>query len=62
MSFPVLFSTSGLIAGSWERLPNGRQRRYYHLTQKGVKKLAQERMQWADFLTAVKMILQPGPA
>ena len=62
--YPALhrLETSGLIAGSWERLPNGRQRRYYRLTPKGVTKLAQERAQWADFLTAVRMILQPGTA
>ena len=62
--YPALhrLETSGLIAGSWERLANGRQRRYYRLTPKGVAKVAQERAQWADFLTAVRMIMQPGTA
>ena len=51
---------SGLITGSWQTLPNGRQRRYYHITAKGLAKLAQERTQWQDFLNAVSLILQPG--
>jgi PadR family transcriptional regulator PadR len=62
--YPALhrLEKSGLIAGSWERLPNGRHRRYYRLTAKGIAKLAQERAQWDDFLTAVTMILKPGTA
>ena len=62
--YPALhrLEKSGLIAATWERLPNGRQRRYYRLTAKGIAKLAQERIQWEDFLTAVRMILQPGTA
>ncbi len=62
--YPALhrLERSGLIAGRWQMLPNGRQRRYYQLTEKGEAKLALERSQWQDFLTAVKLILQPGPS
>ena len=60
--YPALhrLEKSGLIAGKWQLLPNGRQRRYYSITAKGVAKLALERSQWQDFLKAVKLILQPG--
>ena len=60
--YPALhrLAQSGLITGSWQTLPNGRQRRYYHITAKGLTKLAQERTQWQDFLNAVSLILQPG--
>jgi len=60
--YPALhrLAKSGLITGSWQTLPNGRQRRYYNITEKGLAKLAQERTQWQDFLNAVKLILQPG--
>ena len=60
--YPALhrLEKSGLIAGNWQQIPNGRQRRYYQLTAKGKAKLAQERIQWEGFLTAVKTILQPG--
>jgi PadR family transcriptional regulator PadR len=59
--YPALhrLEKSGLIAGNWELLPNGRQRRYYLITAKGQAKLAEERTRWLDFFTAVKLILQP---
>ena len=60
--YPALhrLEESGLINGIWQTLPNGRQRRYYHITDKGLAKLAQEKTQWLDFLNAVRLILQPG--
>jgi len=59
--YPALhrLEKSGLITGKWQMLPNGRQRRYYHITAKGQAKLAQEKTQWLDFFTAVSLILQP---
>jgi PadR family transcriptional regulator, regulatory protein PadR len=60
--YPALhrLEESGLIASRWQMLPNGRQRRYYHITDKGKVKLASEKTQWLDFFTAVSMILQPA--
>ena len=62
--YPALhrLEKSGLIAGNWQMLSNGRQRRYYHITDRGLAKLAQEKTQWQDFLKAVRLILQPGPS
>jgi PadR family transcriptional regulator PadR len=62
--YPALhrLEKAGLINGTWQMLPNGRQRRYYHITAKGKAKLAEEKTQWQDFLTAVKLILQPEPS
>jgi PadR family transcriptional regulator PadR len=62
--YPALhrLEKAGLISGTWQMLPNGRQRRYYHITAKGQAKLAEEKTQWQDFLTAVKLILQPEPS
>jgi transcriptional regulator len=62
--YPALhrLEKAGLITGKWQMLPNGRQRRYYYITTKGQAKLAEEKTQWQDFLTAVKLILQPGPS
>ena len=60
--YPALhrLEKSGLISGKWQTLSNGRQRRYYSITAKGLAKLAQDRTQWRDFLNAVRLILQPG--
>ena len=62
--YPALhrLEKSGLITGNWQMLSNGRQRRYYYITDKGLAKLAQEKTQWQDFLKAVRLILQPGPS
>ncbi len=62
--YPALhrLEKAGLIAGEWQLLPNGRQRRYYHITAKGQAELSKEKVQWQDFLAAVKMIMQPGPS
>ena len=59
--YPALhrLEKAGLITGSWQMLPNGRQRRYYKITAKGQTKLAEERTRWLDFFTAIKLILQP---
>jgi PadR family transcriptional regulator, regulatory protein PadR len=59
--YPALhrLEKSGLISSQWQMLPNGRQRRYYHITAKGQAKLVQERTQWLDFFTAVTLVLQP---
>ena len=49
----------GLIQGRWQTLPNGRQRRYYHITEKGLHGLETKRDQWLDFLAAVNLIINP---
>ena len=59
--YPALhrLEKTGLITGKWQMLPNGRQRRYYHITAKGHSKLATEKIKWRDFLTAINLIFQP---
>jgi len=51
----------GLARGEWRTLPNGRQRRYYHITEKGLNVLVAKRGQWLDYLTAMNRIIQPVP-
>jgi PadR family transcriptional regulator, regulatory protein PadR len=62
--YPALhrLEKAGLVSGNWQLLPNGRSRRYYSITARGRAKLAMEKTQWQDFLKAVRLILQPGPA
>jgi len=59
--YPALhrLEQSGLIQGKWQMLPNGRQRRYYHITEKGLRSLEAKRNQWLDFLAAMNLIIQP---
>ena len=50
----------GLAVGKWQMLPSGRQRRYYHITDKGYQLLVVQRSQWQDFLTAMNLIITPA--
>ena len=52
----------GLILGEWRMLPSGRQRRYYHITDKGQQLLVMKINQWQDFLTAMNLIIRPTSA
>ena len=60
--YPALhrLEKAGLIEGRWESLPSGRQRRYYYITEKGTRLLAERRMQWRDYLAAMNLIIQPA--
>ena len=62
--YPVLhqLERAGFISGEWQRLPNGQQRKYYHITNKGLTSLVEKRNQWQDFLTAMNLIIQPTNA
>ena len=59
--YPALhrLERAGLIMGRWQMLPNGQQRKYYHITDKGRSAVAEERSQWQDFLAAMNLIIQP---
>ena len=59
--YPALhrLEKAGLIEGKWQMLANGRQRRYYHITEKGLHSLEAKRSQWLDFLAAMNLIIQP---
>lgn len=60
--YPVLhkLEAEGCIR-SYEKVVDGRRRRYYSITEQGKKQLAEERQQWTTFSTAVAHILN-GPA
>ena len=60
--YPALhrLEKAGLIQGRWQTLPSGRQRRYYHITEKGLHSLVAKRNQWQDFLVAMNLIIQPA--
>ena len=62
--YPALhrLERAGLVRGIWQMQPNGQQRKYYHITEKGLLKLAENRSQWYDFLVAMNLIIQPSNA
>ncbi|MCX6013850.1 MAG: helix-turn-helix transcriptional regulator [Chloroflexi bacterium] len=58
--YPALhrMETGKLIISSWQS-SNGRQRKYYSITEKGLKLLTVEKTQWLDFLNAMRLIIEP---
>lgn len=62
--YPALhrLEKSGLLTAQWHTASGGRQRRYYHLTEKGCTMLVERRSQWLDFLVAMNTIIQPVSA
>lgn len=58
--YPALhrLEKSDLVESKWQSLPNGQQRKYYYITEKGLDTLVTKRSSWNEFLTAMNMIIQ----
>jgi PadR family transcriptional regulator len=59
--YPALhrLEKSGLLSAQWHTASGGRQRRYYHITEKGRDVLVERRSQLLDFFAAMNTIIQP---
>ena len=59
--YPALhrLERAGLATSRWQMLPGGQQRKYYYITAKGLRVLAERRNEWLDFLKAVNLIIKP---
>ncbi len=53
--YPLLYNlqNKGLIDSRWERAESGRKRKYYRLTDRGAKRLADEVAQWRSIAGAM---------
>jgi DNA-binding PadR family transcriptional regulator len=62
--YPVLhrLEERELIQSSWRAGDTGRQRRYYRITPKGKKVLADNRLQWASLQKVMSTFLGGSPA
>jgi|SRR5579875_1089421 PadR family transcriptional regulator, regulatory protein PadR len=58
--YPALrrMESAGLIKAEWKRSENNRRARYYRLTTKGVKRLANEMQNWEQHTAAVSAFLK----
>lgn len=56
--YPVLkkLANSGYVT-AYEAEANGRTRKYYHITQKGLKQLAREAEEWSAYAHGVNSVL-----
>lgn len=59
--YPALhkLESDGLISGEWQEQPNGQQRRYYRITEKGKEALARRISMWFKFASAMNLVLSP---
>jgi PadR family transcriptional regulator, regulatory protein PadR len=62
--YPILhrLEKQGLLAGRWVAMPNGSERRYYGLTPKGERTLAEKLTEWQTFVQAVGRVTGPALA
>ncbi len=62
--YPALhrLERAGLVRGEWQVLPNGQERRYYFITEKGKQVLAERLTTWQNFSSAVNSIIKPTSA
>ena len=60
--YPALrkLENEGLIQGQWQGMPNGQERRYYRITEKGRESLRNKIAMWENFTTAMDLILKPA--
>lgn len=58
--YPAMYrlEEQGLIDSEWGISPEGRKAKFYHLTQKGRDRLAEERASWRAFAGAVEAVLK----
>jgi DNA-binding PadR family transcriptional regulator len=62
--YPALhrLEADGLVEGRWDLSPNGQNRRYYHITDKGHPKLASMLEEWNLFTRAVNLVARRSEA
>ena len=62
--YPALhrLEQDGLVEARWQASPNGQQRRYYYLTDKGRMDLQARLFTWNGFAHAMALVLASGRA
>ncbi len=63
MLYPLLqrMERDGLIKSEWKFTDNKRFRRYFRLTEKGLKEQAQETAEWSMINDVFGKVLEPAP-
>jgi PadR family transcriptional regulator len=62
--YPMLYrlESKGWVEGRWVERPNERRKRFYRITARGRKVLAQQRQSWRDFFEVLNRVAQIDPA
>ncbi len=61
--YPALkrLEAKGWVASEWETSEHNRRAKYYKLTAAGRKHLVREHSKWADFVSAVGLVMGTAP-
>ena len=61
--YPILhtFEKDGFVKSYWDESEQGRKRKYYKITKKGLKALNDSRKEWENYSSAVGKVIN-GPA
>jgi PadR family transcriptional regulator, regulatory protein PadR len=61
--YPALkrLEVKGWVASEWETSEHNRRAKYYKLTAAGRKHLVREHSKWADFVSAVGLVMGTAP-
>ena len=60
--YPVLHALEkdGMVTSYWNAVEDSRMRKYYHITDKGLKQLADSKKEWEEYVGAVNAVLIGG--
>lgn len=60
--YPALYrlAREGLVRARWGKLPTGQERKFYYLTDKGERRLAECRATWKSFADAMNLVTSPS--
>ena len=60
--YPTLrkLENEGLLDGKWQEMPNGQERRYYRITEKGKEALQNKMAMWRNFSYAMNLVFKPA--
>lgn len=58
--YPILHALEGekYLEAFWEEGASARRRRYYRITEKGVKELERQKDEWKSFSSAIEKVLR----
>ena len=62
--YPALhrLERDSLVWGTWDMSPSGLKRRYYNITESGIRTLESMLKEWRSFADAVNLVAQPPSA
>ncbi|MBR2410881.1 MAG: PadR family transcriptional regulator [Clostridia bacterium] len=60
--YPILHALEkdGMVTSYWNAVEASRMRKYYHITDKGIKLLSESKKEWEEYVGAVNAVLMGG--